>query len=482
MNEIKLFTGLDQIEQSPRNIKINFDAFSKINIRVKEIYNCEITGTVSKEKMVFHGNVVMSYLKDFKSQYADWDRVDWKDSNLRNSRFIQTSFDYGAFINCHIAGCVFDHCHYANVSITGTVFFETQFINCDLSHMVIENCNFYNCKFLNCTTSNKLFEQCLIIGCSFDETDIQLQTITENFGIEKKHLKNSKIRNAALDEKFRFLAYQDLLDLILIKNESIQNIFKFKVEYFLKPNIRLNGSILFDKAFDLNEWVPLCKARSTFLNSFKLFHDFIIIMFEQNNIPLYAIYKLRELTKTLSNLPVIQNDHEFYPSLIGYDISLSRILSQANKIVYDYEERNDKKISLLVNGPLDSIFYSRILEKFIEGDFRITKVIKQNSPNLLEIVAISSVIVQIVSLFVTTRVKVELTDKLLKKITKTRQKSNSTFQPEISYNLINMENEKDDLLKLYFTGKQINRISINEHSSKEFGKVRRIIVDIHSKG
>lgn len=483
MNGIKKYSRLEHIELNPRDIKIDFDEFSKVNILVKEIYNCEITGTFTKDKGVFHGNIVMSYLRNFSSKSSDFSRVDWKDSNIRNSNFVATSFDFGAIINCHIAGCTFHRCHYENVSITGSDFFETVFIDCDLSHMVIENCNFYKCKFVGCKSSNKLFEQCLLINCFFKTTDIQLNTITENFGIVLRQVVNSNIRDAALDEKYKFLTLQELHNLCDLQKESLQNIFKFKIEYFLKPTITLNGSPLFDKIFDLKEWLPLCKARATFLNLFKLFHDFIVILFEQNKLSLYAIFKLRELTKTLCTIPQIKNDHEFYPALIGYDISLSRILSQVNKIVDNYERIEPNKIVLLVRGPLNSDYYYNVLRKFVVGDFKISKLIKQNSPNLLEIVAMSSVIVQIVSLFVTTRVKVELADKWLKRIGAVRktQKVKTNFQSNKLYQFIDSEDDSNDLLKMYFTSKQIHRVRITDHSSKDFGKIRRIIIDIHER-
>lgn len=480
MSDIIKYSKLENVENYPRDIKINFNEFSKVNIKVKEIYNCEITGNYSNDKGEFHGNIVLSYLSKFISKNTDFRYVDWKDSNLRNCQFYSNSLNNGAIINCHVANCFFEKCTYKNVSITGTIFFETDFSNCDFSNIIIENCYFYNCKFYDCITSNKIFEQCLFMGCEFNKTNIQLETIIENLGIEKNQLKKSKIRDKPSEENFNFLSLKDLMNLCDEKNKSLQNIFKFKVEYFLNPKIIIDGSALFDTIFNLNEWLPLCKAQSTFLNMFKLFHDFIIILFEHNKLPIFVIYKFKELTKWLSELPQIKNRFELYPTLIGYDIGLSRILSQINNVIGKYNA--DKKLVLLVNGPLYMDYYYDKFSKFIVGDYKILKIIKQNSPNLMEIVAISSVIIQIVALFITTRVKVELKDKKVKQKEKRNKRKKNIEGIDVSpYNISNVSVKNEDILKMYFAQSSFPQFEFSKISSQEFGKIRKIIISIYEQ-
>jgi hypothetical protein len=476
MSDIKRYSKLEHIENNPKNLKIDFDEFSQINIKAKEIYNCTLTGRFSNTKGIFHGNIVLCYLKNFISDNSDLGMVDWKDANFRDCEFLSSSFDYGAFINCHVSNCIFDNCHFKNVSITGTVFWETHFLNCDLSHMVIENCYFYNCKFEFCKTSNKMLEQCLCIDSIFNNTDIQLDTIIENLGIERKYLISSNIRDKSVDEQYKILTIENLQNLCSSDENDLQNIFKFRIEFFLKPEVVSEGSILFDSVFKVNEWLPLCKSQLTFLNMFKLFHDLLIVLFERNNLPLFAIYKFRELTQWLSEKSEIKNNFELYPAIIGYDVGLTRILSQANKLIEECYKVGTNKLILLVEGPLHKKYYYTVMKKFIKGNFQILKIVKQNSPNLIEIVAVAGVILQIIGLFITTRVKVELPKKEKKRKKSIKIKKREEFKSP--YNLIEFEDKNNDILKMYFNQSTISHIIFSKHSTKDFGEMRKILINI----
>jgi uncharacterized protein YjbI with pentapeptide repeats len=300
MSGIKKYDKLQHIETNPRNIRIDFDEFKKIEIKAKEINNCEITGTYRNTSGIFHGNVVMSNLVGFNAENADLENIDWKDSNFRDCRFLDTSFDISAVINCQFSSCKFQRCHFSEAAITGSTFYEAIFLDCDLRNIVMENCRFFNCSFLKCRTTNKVFEHCLMFDSKFENTDIQLQTITENFGIEASQLKHSDIRSAALDENFEILYENDLRSLIS-KSDQLHDFYKFKIEYFLNPEITIVGSNLFDKIFKIKEWVPLCKAQATFINMFRSFHDFFLILFEQNKALLLVIYRLKTLTIPMLN-------------------------------------------------------------------------------------------------------------------------------------------------------------------------------------
>jgi uncharacterized protein YjbI with pentapeptide repeats len=483
MNDLKKYSRLENIEINPRNVKIDFDEFPSIKIIGKEIYNCEISGTFRKTSERFRGNVVMSSVINFTTDNADLNNVDWKDSNFRNCRFEKTSLDLSAIINCHFAKCKLIECHFDDMAITGSEFYDVEFYNCNLSNIVIESCRFFNCQFHRCKSSNKIFEHCLLFDCSFNNTDIQLQTIIENFGLEKKQTIHCNIRSASCDEEFTFLSESDLQKLYSVEENSILDFYKFKIEYFLNPEITIEGSDSLDNVFNIEEWLPLCKARTTFINMFKSFHDFILILFEQNKTLLLCIYKLKYLTKRISDQDAIKSNFELYPVIMGYDIALARILSQANLILQDTNERVNKSITLLVEGPLDKDFYYNSLRSCIKGNFNIKYIKKQNSPNIMEIAAISSVIVQIIGLFVVTRVKLEFANRKVKKNTKHHIKKIQQ-KKEIALNLYELsrhseEWDNNDLLQQYFSNSLTFNIEFQKFKTSEAGKVRKIIIDIY---
>jgi len=475
MSNIKKYSPIEHIQNDPRNVEINFDNYSKIDINAKEIYNCKISGEYNSDKGTISSNFVFCAFSNFLSINSDFKRIDWKDSNIRETQFINNKFDNSAIINCFFSQCYLEACSFGDVSITGTQFSETEFYACDLSNIIVENCYFYNCKFVDCISNNKIFEHSLLIDSTFQNTNLQLETITENFGLEVKQIFDSEIKDRTTNERYKILKTNDLQFLLGEKSKTLQTISQFKIEYFLKPEVITEGSYFLDEIFTSKEWLSLCKVKSTFLNSFKLFHDFLLVLFERNILPLFVLYKLKDLTKWLSDMPQIKNSFELYPVLIGYDIGLSRILSQANNLIEEYSSNIKNVLILLVNGPLEKQYYSNILHKFIKDDFKIVKVVKQNSPNLMEIVSVTAVLVQIIALFMTTRVKVELKGKKQKRKGDLKKNKENTSP----YNIIEFGGKNEDIMKMYFTQSVTPQITFSEYSSKDLGKVRKIIIDVY---
>lgn len=394
---------LERIAMDPIKLEINFSEIEKIEILAQEILECSINGVFGPLHKIKQGNIVQCRVDDFGSLNADLEYVDFKDSSITNSNFKDSSFDYAAFINCNYENVQFEQCHFHNVSITGCEFYNVTFLNCKLDHMVIESCKFYNCNFFDSTTSNKLFEICLFTDCRFDRTDIQIQTILDNFGLSNSDLIDSKIRSKTVNEDFVFT------DPVAWRNENNPNkIQEFRLEFFVSSKCVLEGSEILDRTFALGSWLENARIPSTFNNQFTLFHEFLIELYDTGKSTLFPLIKLHALSSSLINAEGINKT--VLSSIYGVHMTLSRFIERFLDLVVREANSADNPIVILVNGPVEPDYYMSELDFiFNHVNLSILKVKKHNSPNelLLSWDKIQDLL-PLISLLLATRLKFEL--------------------------------------------------------------------------
>lgn len=495
MEELDKFSFINNVESDPRNKEIDLDLFPNLKIKFKEIYNCFIKGTYNGNLQ--GNNVVMTTLQNFLVTNFSLEAIDWKDSTLKDCKFSNVSFDNSAVINCDFLDSIFERCHFKYCSNTGSSYRNTVFIDCDLSMMVIENAHFYNCSFINCITSNKLFEHSLIIDCDFKNMDIQLHTITENFGITNENLFNCNIRKYGIKEKHETLNNKNIED--MLTDLEFESIFKFKLEHFLNPSNILNGSPLFDDIFKIEKWLYLCKSQTTFLNLYKLLYDFLIISFNKNNTPLFTLIKFQYLTEMLCNSETVSNNYEIYPILIGYNISLSRIIGQYIHIIDDYVSKVKKDdgcipVTMLVEGPLDKHFYYKEIKQYVPN-VQIVNVKKQNSPNWLDVIFITcnsvgaiASLISFISLFIKTRTqsenkKISIRLKGENNIVLISNEGNKSKPNNDSINIYNESSNDSKMIITKYFSESTNTLTIKSdtefnYSSAQIGDFRNIFKSI----
>lgn len=408
MSQFLTEAEIEDITLKPIGKLINFDIIRTITFPRKDIVNCKITGTAKGPDHLFgKGNVINCDLIDFKSDNIDFDYVDFKDCNFKGSTFLNASFDYGAIINNVFQDCIFEKAHFHNMSVTESKFSRVSFINCDLKNMIIKGCNFYECEFINCETSNKLLEECTLFNCKFRETDIQTETITENFGLAKQGLINSKIRSGRVRDNHIFLGDSHLTE--LLDQNDISPISRLRIAYFLNEEVFITGESLIDETFYIENWLKLCKIPSAFTNLIELYLEFLLYEYDRNKMPVYIILKFHDMTSRLVNQITLEN--ELYKSVMGVHMTLSRIVETFLLLVYENsDEVKRPNFSLKVIGPLDLSYYQAELAPFISSeDIKIIDVRKANSPNILIFLwqNLESVVI-LLSLFFSTRLKIEL--------------------------------------------------------------------------
>jgi hypothetical protein len=478
--------------------KINFDNYENLEINTKEIYKCILTGTFT-EKHSMKANIVLCKAEKLNTINGIFEAVDIKDSRFTQSDFKNTCFDNSSIINSFFTNTCFDNCTFYFVSITGTHFESVTFKNCNLDNMVIESCKFFDCEFINCHTSNKLIEQSLLFNSFFVNTEIEFETIINNFGLTCEHLTNSKIRKISNYPSYYYISDIDLQN--ILKENDLLNIEKFKIEYFLNSNMFLDGSDLLDTVFDIKNWLLTSEVPVTFVNNLNLFYDFLSYNYEHNKIAIYPLLRYHHLTGLLSNLrskTTYINDN-LYPSLMGLHMALSRYVEYFCYLIEEYVKlQNNPLVFLVEAGPLDKSYYElRLKPLFKNSDIKILKIIKHNSPNelFIQYLGIGSEIVSaltpIIAMFLATRIKMEIndiSDKVLNKITdgkcqlllakKEETKNNISTEIEI----INKKFEQNHVIRIkaaFPDEKNDLYVTLNlDHPSKVICQVGKTIIKI----
>lgn len=388
----------------PEGIEINFSHLQSFSTPSQEIRNCMLTGKYTSDHLIRPANIVLSKVKDLRAQQATLEYVDFKDSYIESSDFISSKFDFGAIINCDFDTVNFRNCEFHNVSITGTSFHSVVFHDCNLEHMVIEGCKFFNCQFINCTTSNKLFEFCLFSDSIFDRTNIQYQTITGNFGLNKDNFKSCKIRNKSIGEKYTFI--ESLNHLYDIK--SLEALEEFKVDYFVNGHAVIETLDSFDESLKLESWVGSARIPLTFTNLLTIYQEFLVDLYENNRISIFPLLKMHTLTDLMSHNNSVSGS--FRTAIYGVHMTLTRYAEEfLTKLAYIVSNL-ERPLVLLVNGPVEASFYRENLPGFSKGGgLEITGVKLHNSPNELSIMWQSaSDALPLIALLLASRFKLEL--------------------------------------------------------------------------
>jgi hypothetical protein len=418
-------TNLKLLENNSNKATINFDHHESLEIRTKEIYKCVLTGTFTEKHILNKCNIVLSKAEKFNSINGNLETVDIKDSKFTESNFQNTKFDNSSIINSFFTNVVFNNCSFYFVSITGTYFESVVFENCNLNNMVIESCKFFDCKFINCHTSNKLMEQSLLFNSTFLNTEIELDTIINNFGLSCEQFNNSKIRKISEYPNYNYISTIDLGN--ILREDYLLDVEKFKIEYFLNSNIFFEGSDLLDSIFKIENWLLVSEAHeTTFSNNLNLFYDFLCFNYEHNKMAIWPLLRYHHLTGLLSKIirrnSALHNTH--YPVLMGIHMALSRYMELFCYLVEEYVKLQSNPLVFLVEaGPLDKSYYRSLLNPlFTNSDIEIMKIVKHNSPNELFIQCLDVVncLTPITALFLATRVKLDIrdiSDNVLNKIT-----------------------------------------------------------------
>ncbi|UCH95618.1 MAG: pentapeptide repeat-containing protein [Candidatus Aminicenantes bacterium] len=380
-------TYIDEIAKNPIDIKIDFDTIERINFKTSDIIQCDITGHINSNHKFSKANIIRSRLTKITARQANFNRIDFKDCFIIDSYFEGSSFEVGGMATSHLYNTTFRKCHYFDSSITDTVFDNITFEKCDLSNLMIKSCRFKECRFIECKTSNKLFEMSLVIDCKFIKTEIRNRTITDNFGLKNTDLFSSKIRVSHIKHKSRFLNRIGIEE--LIDKSDLTHLEKFKLSFFLNPSLVM-GLNLLDSALRIRMWQKLLKNPGTFGTILELFSEFLLDLYEKNNLTVHTLLLLHSITSQLSDSDSTENKNisvtGLFKTILGVHMILARIVEEYLLVFKLLVQNVSWPVIFLVNGPLDKEFYTNTFSHiFAKSTLKISKIQRRNSPNELHI-------------------------------------------------------------------------------------------------
>lgn len=375
---------------------------------VNDIVRYRISGALPDSPDYRKVNFAQSTLYDVSAHSIDFSECDFKDCLIKNAVFEDCKFDGGMFATSFFAETLFSGCTFYNVGVQNSEFHRTTFASCDLTNLLVKSSKFRRCLFEQCGTSNKVMEMSVLDDTTFRSTNIQIDTITENFGLTVENLENSTIRSGRVREHFQTLTLRDLEE--LQRREDLSPLEKLRLHYFLKASL-LAGSELLDQSLDLAGWIKIYQNPGTFVELLDRFSEFLVQSYDKERITLQPLLLLHYVTSRLTTGDRFRSELvRVAQSIGGAHLILSRIVEEYLDVLDRLIEQKKGKVVFLAEGSGEAGYYHSELAPWLENTgSHITRVTPHNSPFEVEVIgsAMTS-LMPILALFLATRTRLEI--------------------------------------------------------------------------
>jgi uncharacterized protein YjbI with pentapeptide repeats len=377
------------------------------NLFDREIRDVLLTGQLVECRTDRPCNIVRSVLDAVRGASLDFQGCDFKDTAVRNCVFKQSTFGHSSWHYNSISDTQFESCSFAEMSMQHCDFERVTFSACDLRHIVIKTCRFSRCEFLDCQTNNKLFETCRLTECVFRKTDLQIDTLAENFGLTRSHY-DGAIRSERGDIAHRTLSEADLRNWLNVARDHPLN--KVNVEFFLTETL-LNGSIYLDQSASLESWLPMFRTPGSFPVVLNQWIDFLLWLYQQDRVTVHTLLAFHSMTDELIRaLEERVPEQSILSSLSGANLALARAIDSYLELLELCVSRSPLNVHLLVEGGAKASYYRRELGPMFESSGgRIESLVPHNSPWELTVsFGTASSTMLFVAMFLATRTSFEL--------------------------------------------------------------------------
>jgi uncharacterized protein YjbI with pentapeptide repeats len=253
---LSVFRQNDESEE-----QVDLSLISLEELFKNDIVRTRITGTIPNLPNLSLSNFVESVLNGVQAENVDFGDCDFKDTLIKETSFRRCSFENATFATSFLADCEFIECRFYYAAAHSAEFFRIKFINCDLQSVLMKSSRFVDCTFQSCKTNNKLMEMSTLDNNKFISTDIQLQTITGNFGLISTDLVDAVVRSGRTREPYKPLSHDEIR--AELQNSRWSALEKLRIEYFLVYDLS-NGSDYLDQALDLARWTRTYKNPGSF--------------------------------------------------------------------------------------------------------------------------------------------------------------------------------------------------------------------------
>jgi len=492
-------TSQQSLEASTKLPEIHLSGSDAAGVFEAELRNCKIGGILRDHRPAQSCNIIESALESFSTERVDFTRIDFKDNAIRSCHFLDSKFDSNTFAYNAVVGTLFEQCSFNDSDIQQCDFEQTVFLRCDFRNLLVKACTFLQCEFRDCVTSNKVFETCRLSDCAFSGTELQAQSIAENFGVTSSQY-DGVLRDGRANSSHRKLTKKELAP--WARQFAIHPLQRLSIDYFGGGSL-LEGSQLLDTCLTVETWVPRSRTAGSFALVLSRWSEFLIWLYERDQLVIHTLLRLHSTTNTLIQALESVGTHTPWISQVrGVHLSLARLVDHYLILLEGSVGRIGNKVLLLVEGGSSEEWYRSNLKALFDRapDAKISGLVKRNSPWDLSIVVSHGSILLFMALFLATRTRLQLLkygDRFVP------QEDTSTSTPSLE--LIKASQAKGDrpkaiavtrpLLSLEFGGQQALRSTPSfrlqaylpgnligdlqlDLSSRQIGKLRKIIKDI----
>jgi hypothetical protein len=408
MTELKLHPSplrvFEDVDGETREIKVSTPLssfFASDRIRL------HFTGTLPPIPDLHLSNFIESVLDHFQAEDIDFSLCDFKDCAIRSSVFRRCKFNNNSFLMNIVIQSEFVECSFYNFSSQGSEFRNTRFVSCDLTNMLVKSARFVGCEFVDCRTSNKIMEMSMVIDTKFVRTDIQVDTITSNFGITVGDLDESKIRNGRVRDPHDLLLPEELSS---ITTSALSSLERLRLEYFTDPNLT-EGSDALDESVAIGQWARIYKSPTSVSDLFELFAEFLMLAYERERITLQPLLLLHAATAELTAAASpTRNYQRVAISVGGVHLMISRVVEEFLHTLDAASAICGTRVKMLVEGPLDKSYYSQRLAPWLKRDrVAITSIVPHNSPAEITFEAANAAwLIPLLAVFLATRTSLQI--------------------------------------------------------------------------
>lgn len=404
----------DDSELLPTRRKITFSGPDLEGIFLREVRGIEATGVLSGDRTAPSCNIIESVLHDLTADSVEFRRCDFKDNAIRTCRFKDCNFGSSSIAYNAIMSSQFENCSFPDTDIHNCDFFDTLFVQCDLRNALIKSCSFTRCEFRECATNNQVFETSRFADCEFRATELQIQSIEDNFGIIASHYK-ALLRDDRGDAAHRKYKASDIEPRLQI--EGLHPLKKLSIEYFLNGTL-VSGSDNLDAALAFESWESLSRNPGSFAVTLSQWVEFMLWLYDHDELLAHTLVGLHSLTSQLSEALYKQASH--YEALAMFSGALALIDGAHSSITRSLESfletvdllagTIESKIAVLVQPGGSKEHYQRELSLLIErADGHIVELKPYNSPWLLAILlGPHANALHVAALFLASRVRLEI--------------------------------------------------------------------------
>jgi hypothetical protein len=485
-------------EPKPEEREIRLTGLDSAGVFDRELRGARITGVLHDRSTPRACNVIESVLHSFMTERVKFTRCDFKDNSIRSCHFNNTQFDSSSFAYNTVVETQFEGCSFHDTDMQHCEFNRTVFWKCNLANLLVKGCTFLECEFADCETNNKVFETCRLTDCRFVRTELQVQTIAENFGITSAGY-DGLLRDGRGDSAHKKLERVKLLQ--WATESSIHPLQRLSVEYFLKPNF-LDGSRTLDQCFAVETLVPRSRTAGSFALVLSRWSEFLIGLYEVDQLAMHSLLQLHRTTdRLLQELEGIGGHTPWIAQVRGVHLSLARVVDRYLLLLAAIVSRNHEELHLSVEGgSTPEWYYTHLRPLFHRAPAaRITQLRQRNSPWDMSVIFTHGSLLSFVALFLATRTRFEISrleDKFspaspsVQPVTKTSPKlpprkkgppsKSLALRPVLTLEFGGrqpLQTTPSFRLRAYLPGNLIGELQL-DISSKKVGRLRKIIKDI----